>query len=112
MGSSSQAPRLTQDVPQGCAGAVVSIPVGLKARANPQWLSQTASAFAFLLMAMAQAALPEHENGLLASPISHCHPYALYQLWASFTWARDRTGMIKLLLVLLLLFLSLFMSPS
>lgn len=33
-------------------------------------------------------------------------------LWANFPWSEDRTGMRKLLLVLLLLSLSLFMSPS
>lgn len=85
---------------------------GLKAQVDTRRLSQPASALAFLLMAVAQAALPERGGGLLANPMSHCHPHRLYQLWANLAWARDRTGVIKLLLVLPLLFLSLFMSPS
>lgn len=54
----------------------------------------------------------ERGSSLLVNPVSHCHHHRLYQLWANLRWARNRAGMIKLLLVLLLLFLSLFMSPS
>lgn len=68
--------------------------------------------FTFLLTAVAQAALPERGSRLLVNPMSQCHPWGLCQLWAYLAWARERTGMIKLLLVLLLLFLSLFMVPQ
>lgn len=72
-----------------------------KPKSIPRRLSQPASTSAFL-------SWPWHRQ--LCQ--THCHPHRLYQLWANLTQARDRTGMIKLLLVLLLLFLSLFMSPS
>lgn len=52
-----------------------------------------------------------HGTSAVLGP-SRCHTCRLYLLWANLMWARDRAGMINLLVCLLLLFSSLFMCPA
>jgi len=97
--------------PQSRAGAAVPIPPAWKPKPTPGRQSQPASCSASLPTAVAQAALPERGSGLRPTPRATVTPRVMSAL-RPLTWARDGTGMMKLLLVLTLLVLSFSISPS